>query len=115
MPSKSSRQSDASSAMSAKLKLLLGCALIAELDDAISHLARSLELVQTAQAIHPYNVADAHFNLALALRARGKYQDAIEHLRRVLDIRPNDREAEYNLWDILESQRRLKENVEPGP
>ena len=86
-----------------------------KLDEAISHLTRSLGLLQTAQAVHPYNVADAHFNLALALRARGKYQDAVEHLRRVLDIRPNDREADYNLRGILELQGRLKEAGEPGP
>jgi tetratricopeptide (TPR) repeat protein len=86
-----------------------------KLDEAISHLTRSLGLLQTAQAVHPYNVADAHFNLALALRARGKYQDAIEHLRRVLDIRPNDREADYNLRNILELQGRLKEAGKPGP
>jgi tetratricopeptide (TPR) repeat protein len=45
----------------------------------------------------------------LVFRAQQKYDEAIEQLRSVLDIRPNDREANFDLLDILESQSRLDE------
>jgi tetratricopeptide (TPR) repeat protein len=82
-----------------------------KLDEAQMHLRRSIELAQTAPAIHRYGLADAYYNLALVFRAQQKYDDAVEQLRRVLDIRPNDREANFDLLDILESQGRLDEAV----
>ena len=80
-----------------------------KLDEAQIHLQRSIELAQTAPSIHRYGLADAHYNLALVFRAQQKYDEAIEQLRSVLDIRPNDREANFDLLDILESQSRLDE------
>jgi tetratricopeptide (TPR) repeat protein len=91
----------------------LGQVLMAQnkLDEAILHVTRSLELAEVAPAVHPSNIAAAHFNFALIFRAQHKYQNAIEQFRRVLDIDPNDTEAHCDLADVLESQGQLDEAV----
>jgi tetratricopeptide (TPR) repeat protein len=82
-----------------------------KLDEAQIHLRRSIELARSAPSIHRYGLADAHYNLALVFRAQQRYDEAIEQLLYVLDIRPNDREANFDLLDVLESQGRLDEAV----
>jgi tetratricopeptide (TPR) repeat protein len=41
--------------------------------------------------------ADAHYNLACALQQTGQLDDAQTHLQQVLTLRPDDRDALYNL------------------
>jgi tetratricopeptide (TPR) repeat protein len=82
------------------------------LDEAIFHITRSLELVKETPIFHPHDIAAAHFNLALAYREKKKYEDAIEQLEQTLKIDPGDAEAHYELADLLESQGRLDESAE---
>ena len=79
------------------------------LDEAIFHISRSLELAKDAPIVHPHNIVSAHFNLALAYRQQNKNDEAISHLEQALKINPDDAEAHFELGDLLESQDQLVE------
>jgi tetratricopeptide (TPR) repeat protein len=77
------------------------------LDEAISHISRSLELAKDAPVFQPYNIAAAHFNIARSYRQQKKNGEAIIQLQEALKITPNDAEAHFDLGDLLESQDEL--------
>ena len=63
---------------------------------------------ETAIALNPEN-ADAHFNLAVILGPRNQLDDAIAHLRRVVEINPLNADAYHNLAVAYGLQRRIDE------
>ena len=48
------------------------------------------------------NIANAHFNLAIALNAQGKIHDAIQSYRQVIKLKPNHILALFNLGHALQ-------------
>jgi tetratricopeptide (TPR) repeat protein len=79
-----------------------------EPDETIYHLTRVLELLEDEPVAHPYNIAVAHFNLAVAYRFLDRYDDAIEHFRSALDAYPDDAQTHYELADALIKQGDLR-------
>jgi Flp pilus assembly protein TadD len=57
------------------------------------------------------DLASAHFFLALSLKARGRYDDALGHLRRAAEQYPRDRVVRNQIGRILFLQRRHAEAV----
>lgn len=64
------------------------------------HWKTSESLMRRALAVTAENYT-AHNNLATALMTRGRYDEAIPHLREVLRIRPDHSNAYFNLGQIL--------------
>ncbi len=60
-------------------------------------------LLQRATALDP-DLADAHFNLAIVERRRGRLDAAIASMRRVIEVRPEDFEAHMRLGSWLTEQ-----------
>lgn len=83
----------------------LGTALQAggDLEDAIEHYRRAIELLPV--------YAEAHLNLGQALTAQGNRSSAIEHYQRGLEFKPEDAEAHNNLASLLASQGRSREAI----
>jgi tetratricopeptide (TPR) repeat protein len=53
----------------------------------------------------------AHYNLGIALGERGEIDQAIDHYRQAIALRPNYSEAHYNLGRLLVAQGRLDEAI----
>jgi len=60
------------------------------------HTAEARTQYEAALAINP-DLADAHVNLAGALGAIGRHDDAVRHARRATELTPNSELAAYNL------------------
>jgi tetratricopeptide (TPR) repeat protein len=70
----------------------------------------ALPVLETALSVDP-DLASAHYFLALSLKARGRYDDALPHLRRAADQYPRDRVVRNQIGRILFLQRRHEEAV----
>jgi superkiller protein 3 len=55
--------------------------------------------------------AEAHFNLAMMLGPRNQLDEAVAHLRRVIDINPRSPDAHRNLAIALALQGKLEEAI----
>jgi len=82
---------------------LFGLSLQVQGKDALSALRKAAEFLP--------NDAEAHGNLAAALRARGQLEAAAASARRALQIRPGFAEAHNNLGVILQDLGQLDEAV----
>ncbi|NOU00233.1 MAG: tetratricopeptide repeat protein [Gallionella sp.] len=80
---------------------LLGGALQMQNKDALPAFQKMAELMP--------NEADAHYNLGVALKSAGRYEDAVISYRRALQINPNYAEAHYNLGNSLKQLGQLSE------
>ena len=58
------------------------------------------------------NYADAHFNMAIALKNQGKLDEAIEAYKKSISLKPSRAEAYNNMGDTLYSQGKLDEAIE---
>ncbi len=83
----------------------LGVALAGrgQVDEAIAHYRKALE-------IEP-NSAATHSNLGMALAGRGQVDEAITHYRKALEIQPNRAEAHHNLGTILAGRGQVDEAI----
>jgi len=70
----------------------------------------ALPVLEKALAIDP-DLASAHYFMALSLKARGRYDDALAHLRRAADQYPRDRVVRNQIGRILFLQRHHVEAV----
>ena len=70
----------------------------------------ALPVLEKALAVDP-DLASAHYFLALSLKARGRYDEALAHLRRAADQYPRDRIVRNQIGRILFLQRRHEEAV----
>jgi Tfp pilus assembly protein PilF len=64
---------------------------------------------------HALSVAPSslgHYNLGLVLEGQGRWDQAIDHYRAALSIKPNFPEAHYNWGVILSRQGRINEAIE---
>lgn len=70
-------------------------------------------LLQRAEAAtrNETGSAEAHFNLGVALKARGQLVDALVRYRRALEIKPDFLEAHYNLGNALRDVGQLDNAV----
>ena len=75
-----------------------------ELDTAMNHFARSLELNS--------NNASAQRNYAKALAMKGRFTEAAPHFRAALDQKPGDAETHSSYAEALAGNGRLTESVE---
>jgi tetratricopeptide (TPR) repeat protein len=66
--------------------------------------AGSIAYNQRAIALDPAS-SICHYNLALALRAQGRFDDAIRHFQDVLNLSPNDADATRERDRTLEMRR----------
>jgi Flp pilus assembly protein TadD len=71
----------------------------------------ALPVLQQALRIDP-DKASAHYFLALALKARGRYDDALAHLRSAAGRYPRDRVVRDQIGRILFLKRRPREAIE---
>ncbi|HSD50490.1 MAG TPA: tetratricopeptide repeat protein [Candidatus Methylomirabilis sp.] len=69
----------------------------------VGDLDRAAPLLQQATALDP-DLVDAHFNLAIVERRRGRMDAAIASMRRVIELRPEDFEAHMRLGSWLAAQ-----------
>jgi tetratricopeptide (TPR) repeat protein len=67
--------------------------------------AFSLQAYETALAIEP-DSTDARYNFALALKAAGYVPDAVDELKRILAINPNDVRSHLELGNLYAQQLR---------
>ena len=58
------------------------------------------------------NYADAHFNMAIALKNQGKLDEAIEAYKKSISLKPNDADTYYNMGVALKDQGKLDEAIE---
>jgi Flp pilus assembly protein TadD len=70
----------------------------------------AVPVLERALRIDP-DLASAHYFLALALKARGQYDDALGHLRRAAAKFPRDRVVRDQIGRILFLQRRHREAI----
>ncbi len=87
----------------ADLNLGVALADCGQVDEAIVHFRKALELMP--------DCADAHNGLAAALAARGQIDDAITHYRKALEIKPDYAQAHNNLAAALAGCQRIDEAV----
>ncbi len=73
-----------------------------------AHHEQAIELFSRAIAVND-RAPECHFNLALALRARGHLDEAAVHLRRAITLRRDYAKAHCSLADLLEQQERFAE------
>jgi tetratricopeptide (TPR) repeat protein/2-polyprenyl-3-methyl-5-hydroxy-6-metoxy-1,4-benzoquinol methylase len=73
-----------------------------------AHHEQAIELFSRAIAAND-RAPECHFNLALALRARGHLDDAAAHLRRAIALRRDYAKAHCSLADLLEQQEKFAE------
>jgi len=84
-----------------QLKLGVECARQGRLEDAVACFRQAVELDP--------GCAEAHNNLANALRERGRFEEALLHLNRALECKPDLPEAQLNLAVVLEARGELEE------
>ncbi|HEX9427707.1 MAG TPA: tetratricopeptide repeat protein, partial [Candidatus Polarisedimenticolia bacterium] len=72
--------------------------------------AAAMPILERALMIDPQK-ASAHYFLALALKARGRYDDALAHLRAAAARFPRDRVVRNQIGRILFLQRRHREAI----
>ena len=72
------------------------------------NMEEAASLLKRATELNP-DLADAHFNLAIAERRRGRLDPAIAAMRRVIELRPEDFEAHMRLGSWLFEQRAYAE------
>lgn len=87
-----------------------------DLPQAIAHLEKAVRLAPAPQQ-SPLWYAElmryrAHYNLARALEASGRAQEAIAQYRATLEVRPNDALSHYNLARLLEDTGNIQQAVE---
>jgi len=70
----------------------------------------ALPVLETALSVDP-DLASAHYFMALSLKARGRYDDALIHLRRAAGQYPRDRVVRNQIGRILFLQRRHEEAI----
>ena len=70
----------------------------------------ALPILERANGIDP-DLAAGHYFLALALKVRGRYEEALDHLRAAAGRYPRDRVVRNQIGRILFLQRRHKEAV----
>ncbi len=74
-----------------------------QVDDAIAHYNRALELDPT--------YGEAHYNLANSLLRLGRVDEAVAHYEKALEINPNNAPAHYNLGSVFLQTGRLDEGI----
>ena len=72
------------------------------------------EVLKKALELAP-DLAKTHFFYALTLKAQGKYDEALKHLRIASDKYPRDRVVRNQLGRILFLQRRYEEAIQRIP
>jgi Flp pilus assembly protein TadD len=72
--------------------------------------AAAMPVLERALALDG-RIASGHYFLALALKARGRYDDALDHLRAAADLYPRDRVVRNQIGRILFLQRRHPEAI----
>jgi tetratricopeptide (TPR) repeat protein len=72
---------------------------------------RAEGVLNKALVVDP-SLASAHFFLAMTLKARGSYDEAIEHLRRAAAAYPRDRVVLNQIGRILFLQRRHRDAID---
>ncbi|MBN1341054.1 MAG: tetratricopeptide repeat protein [Phycisphaerae bacterium] len=72
------------------------------------------ETLWTASLAQNEQNADAHQSLGCMLMRRGKPQDALDHLRRAVDLRPGHVDAHNTLCSLLLQMNRPEEAVNEG-
>jgi tetratricopeptide (TPR) repeat protein len=86
----------------------LGCALAekGKIEEAINCFQKAIELTKNRKlnANQGPGFAEAHYNLASLLSQQGQQEQAIEHLRIFLKIRPDDAEMHFNFGVLLQKQ-----------
>ena len=75
--------------MSAYVNLAALCGQMGDFAGSIAYNLRALQLDPASSL--------CHYNLALALRARDEFDDAIRHFHDVLNLSPNDADAKREL------------------
>ena len=70
--------------------------------------AAAADLIAKAIALHG-GEASFHFHLALALKALGKFDEAVAHYRRALVLKPNDADTYNNLGNVQAEAGRFDE------
>ena len=68
------------------------------------------EVLRKALEIDP-GLAKTHFFLAIALKPRGRYDEALEHLRTAAERYPNDRVVRNQIGRVLFLKRQYKEAI----
>lgn len=74
-------------------------------------MSAAAEMLKKALEIDP-KLAKTHFFYALTLKAEGKYDDALQHLKITTDQYPRDRVVQNTVGRILFLQRRYQEAVD---
>ena len=59
-------------------------------------MAEAGKYLEKAVELSP-DMADAHYNLGVALMSEGRVEEAIVHYRRAISLNPGDAEARHNL------------------
>ena len=84
-----------------------------QLPEAISHLKEAVRLAPGPQVPELWHGEllrfRAHYNLARALEGSSRPQDAIEHYRLTLSLRPDDAASHYNLARLLEDAGKTRQ------
>jgi len=70
----------------------------------------ALPVLEKALSVDP-DLASAHYFMALSLKARGRYDEALKSLRRAADQYPRDRAVRNQMGRILFLQRRHEEAI----
>jgi tetratricopeptide (TPR) repeat protein len=83
--------------VSAYINLAALCGQLGDFAGSIAYNQRAIELDPASSL--------GHYNLALALRAQGRIDDAIRHFRDVLKLSPNDADAKRELDRTRAMQR----------
>jgi Tfp pilus assembly protein PilF len=74
-------------------------------------MAAAAEMLKKALEIDP-RLAKTHFFYALTLKAEGKYDEALQHLKIAADQYPHDRVVQNQIGRVLFLQRRYQEAVD---
>ena len=118
----------------------LGIAFLQEdnLDDAIEHLYKAIEIRPRFAVVHSNlgialrrkglldealkhstqavqidpELAKAHNNLGIVLFQKGRANDALQHFQKALEIKPDYATSFYNMGVVLEGQKRMEKAVE---
>jgi len=74
------------------------------------HADKGIELVREALRLKP-DYVEAHYNLARAMQALGRLDQAAMHYGKVLEANPNNTDAQNNLGAVLLEQKRFVEAI----